>query len=81
MITIRLMGREYCHLCQKMKEIVEPLAQQRGFYLQWIDIDDDDQLEETYGTLVPVLVGEQDELICFYHFNAKAVDDYLGKMR
>lgn len=80
-MILRLMGREYCSLCEEMHRLLIPLAVQKGFSLQWVDIDDDDVLEEKYHTLVPALVGEKDELICFYHLNLSALDAYLCKMR
>lgn len=80
-MILRLMGREYCSLCKEMHQVLTPLANQKGFSLQWVDIDDDDVLEEKYHTLVPALVGEKDELICFYHVDVAALDAYLHKMR
>ncbi len=80
-MQLRLMGREYCTLCQTMREALLPLAHQYGFTVKWVDIDDDALLEEQYGQLVPALIGERDELICFYHLNTAALDAYLHKIR
>lgn len=81
MKVLRLMGREYCSLCEEMRKSLSILTEQKGFILQWVDIDDDDALEEKYHTLVPALVGEKEELICFYHLDMAALDAYLGKIR
>lgn len=81
MIELRLMGREYCTLCRDMREALQPLAAEKAFLVHWVDIDDDDALEDKYGALVPALVGEGEELICFYHLNMPALDAYLAKMR
>ncbi len=51
------------------------------FELNWVDIDDEDALEDKYGQLVPALVGEREEIICFYHLNRRQLDAYLGKIR
>lgn len=75
------MGREYCSLCQTMRQALMPLSVQHGFTVQWVDIDDDDVLEAQYGALVPALIGQADELICFYHLNPFALDAYLQKIR
>lgn len=75
------MGRTYCSLCEHMQQVLMPLSHQYGFIVQVIDIEDDDALEMQYGTLIPALVGEKDELICFYHLNIAALDAYLRKIR
>lgn len=80
-VRLTLYGREYCSLCQQMRAELNSLAPERGLAVMWVDIDDDDALESRYNTLVPVLVGEAEEMICFYHLNRAALDAYLGKIR
>ena len=75
------MGREYCSLCHTMREALLPLSTRYNFIVKWVDIDDDDALEEKYKMLIPALIGEADELICFYHLNLAALDAYLQKIR
>ena len=78
---LRLYGREYCDLCQQMRQQLLALAPQKGFALAWFDIDDDDDLEARYTTLVPVLAGQDEEIICFYHLDARKLDAYLSRIR
>lgn len=80
-VLLTLYGREYCSLCQQMRDALAMLAPQYGFVVTWMDIDDDDELEHKYTTMVPVLVGEADEVICFYHLNQRALDAYLSRIR
>lgn len=79
--VLTLYGREYCGLCQQMLAELRPLAAALDFRLDWFDIDDDDEIEARYDTMVPVLVGEGGEVVCFYHLNRRALDAYLGKIR
>jgi thioredoxin reductase (NADPH) len=64
-----------------MQEALVPLSVQYGLRVKWVDIDDDELLEEKYGALIPALIGEAGELICFYHLNLAALDAYLQKIR
>jgi len=76
---LTLYGREYCDLCQQMRR--ELSALDRALTITWVDIDDDDEIEAKYDTLVPVLVGVDEEIICFYHLDPLALDAYLSKIR
>ncbi|MFC4159195.1 glutaredoxin family protein [Chitinimonas lacunae] len=78
---LTLYGREYCSLCQQMLAELRLLAAELDFRLDWFDIDDDDAIEARYDTMVPVLVGADEEVICFYHLDRRALDAYLGKIR
>ncbi|MDK2124232.1 glutaredoxin family protein [Parachitinimonas caeni] len=78
---LTLYGREYCSLCQDMLAQLRSLTDSLQFELNWVDIDDEDALEDKYGQLVPALVGEREEIICFYHLNRRQLDAYLGKIR
>jgi hypothetical protein len=80
-IPLTLYGREYCGLCQQMQEELRLLAPIVGIEVSWFDIDDDDAMEAKYNEMVPVLVGEADEVICFYHLNRRALDAYLRRFR
>jgi len=80
-VKLTLFGREYCGLCQEMRQALNTLAPELGLQIAWFDIDDDDEIEAKYNDMVPVLVGEADEVICFYHLNRRALDAYLGRIR
>ncbi|GAB7128366.1 glutaredoxin family protein [Silvimonas sp. JCM 19000] len=77
-IRLRLYGRVYCSLCTEMREQLDALSHQRGFQVDFIDIDDDDDLEDRYGELVPVLTDLHDHEICHYHLDLAALDVFLS---
>ncbi|QLI80214.1 glutaredoxin family protein [Chitinibacter fontanus] len=79
MIRLKLFGREYCSLCVNMREQLRALAAGR-FELDWIDIDDIDELEARYGELVPVLADSNEREICHYHLDVAALDARLADL-
>ena len=54
--VLTLYSRPECHLCDDMKGIVEPVAQELGCSLDAVDISGNRDLEALYGTEVPVLM-------------------------
>jgi glutaredoxin len=78
MATLTVYGREYCHLCSDMVEALEALRPAYGFTLQVVDVDQDEALEQRYGTLVPVLVADGEE-ICHYFLDREALDAHLAR--
>ena len=54
-MTLTLLGRAYCHLCDEMLDAVRPLAARRGVTVTVIDIDTEPALEQAFGDRVPVL--------------------------
>ncbi|WP_027467537.1 glutaredoxin family protein [Deefgea rivuli] len=78
-MKLKLFGREYCGLCTVMRE--QLLAQAAGrFEVEWIDIEDIDELEALYGELVPVLTDAEGLEICHYHLDQQALDVSLAKI-
>jgi glutaredoxin len=77
MAALTVYGREYCHLCSDMVEALEALQPRYGFTLEVVDVDEDEALEQRYGTLVPVLVAGGEE-ICHYFLDPAALDAYLA---
>ena len=78
---LTLMFREYCSLCHKMREALEPYQETYGFELDIVDVDEDPLLEEQYNELVPVLLDGGTEICHWFldeaklrsHFENKAV--------
>lgn len=54
-IRLTLYGREDCHLCHEMREVVEAVAREVLLTLEEVDIDRDPALAAAYGDDVPVL--------------------------
>ena len=60
--TIKLYMRQRCHLCEEAKELLEELQQRWDFKIIEVDIDEDDQLTERYGIIIPVIELDGDEV-------------------
>ncbi|UOO81007.1 glutaredoxin family protein [Uruburuella testudinis] len=69
--TLTLMFREYCSLCHKMRDALQPFQQQYGFGLEIFDVDDDPVLEEKYNERVPVLLDGDVEICHWFLDEAK----------
>jgi hypothetical protein len=83
-VTLTLLGRAYCSLCDEMRAELLPLAARYGAEVVELDVDADGVLEEAYGDLVPVLLagpwGATRE-VCHYRLDAAAVERVLEGMR
>lgn len=77
---LTLYGRGYCHLCDDMRKALQPLIDEFGAQLLEVDVDSDVALEERYGELVPVLLGDDGEL-CHYFLDEASVRAYLLEIR
>lgn len=78
-MRLRLLGRTYCHLCHDMEEALAPILDEFGIEMEVIDVDQDLDLEESWGELVPVLLHGDTEL-CHYFLDEPRVRDYLGRI-
>ncbi|MEO8849468.1 MAG: glutaredoxin family protein [Casimicrobiaceae bacterium] len=77
---LTLVVRAYCHLCDDMRTALMPLIAKRGIELVELDVDDDPQLTERFGDLVPVLLaGDADSgrELCHYVLDPQRVRDAL----
>ncbi|MBP9541063.1 MAG: glutaredoxin family protein [Vitreoscilla sp.] len=48
--------------------------------VRFVDVDEDEALIARYDELVPVLVDEQGEELCHWHFDDAAFSAYLARM-
>jgi thiol-disulfide isomerase/thioredoxin len=78
--TLLLYARSYCHLCDDMAAALAPLAAERGYAIEVVDVDASAELEARYGERVPVLVHDGVEL-CHYFLDAALVRDRLVEIR
>ena len=69
--------RDGCHLCEDMLTDLRQYQAEMGFELETVEIDDQVELESRYGTLVPVLVCEGQE-ICHYFLDEVALKQCFG---
>jgi thiol-disulfide isomerase/thioredoxin len=74
--TLTLLARAYCHLCDEMRDALEPLAKRFGVRVDVRDVDADEALERRYGDRVPVLIlgsPESGVELCHYTLDVQAV--------
>ena len=76
---LTLYSRLGCHLCEDMENLLPPYLEETGLSLNIIYIDDDSDLEQQYGTLVPVLKAAEKE-ICHYFLDVKALQQYISEL-
>ncbi|CAG0966529.1 hypothetical protein BURK1_00994 [Burkholderiales bacterium] len=55
-MTLTLLTRAYCHLCEEMRDALAPIAAAHGAAVVEVDVDADAALEARWGDLVPVLL-------------------------
>lgn len=80
-MTLTLLTRAYCHLCDDMRAALAPLIRGRDVALVEVDVDADAALEARYGDLVPVLLlgdAASGTKLCHYRLDRAAVDRALA---
>ncbi|MRS99808.1 glutaredoxin family protein [Ralstonia pickettii] len=85
MIELTLYGRTYCHLCDDMKNALEPLQRGFSFVLHEVDVDSAPALETRFNELVPVLMTGAPETppedareLCHHFLDVQAVQAWLA---
>ncbi|STZ76400.1 glutaredoxin family protein [Bergeriella denitrificans] len=76
-MKLTLMFREYCSLCHKMREQLQPYQAEYGFELEVLDVDEDAALEVKYDELVPVLLDGDTE-ICHWFLDEDKLKAHLA---
>lgn len=72
-----VMSRQWCHLCHELVAALEPLANEYGWRIEVLDVDEDPALEARWDELVPVLLhGER--VLCNYHLDEAVVRAYCS---
>jgi glutaredoxin len=54
-VRITLYSRPGCHLCERMREVVVPVAEEIGAGFEEVDVDADPAIAARYDLEVPVL--------------------------
>jgi hypothetical protein len=75
MSDLILYQRDYCHLCDLALAV---MAEARAPEFDSVWVDDSDELEQRYGTRVPVLRDARDGRELDWPFDAAAVRALLG---
>jgi len=72
-ITLTLLTRAGCHLCDEMAAIARDVGHKTGAVLEVRDVDRDPALRHRYGELVPALLID-DRLAFKYRLTARALE-------
>lgn len=71
-VQLTIYIREGCHLCDDMEQALLECASELDFETRRVPIDNNAELEQAYGTKVPVLVcGDED--ICHYFLDMQSL--------
>lgn len=76
---LTLYSRIGCHLCEDMENLLPSYLEEAGISLNTVYIDNNSELEQEYGTLVPVLKAGEKE-ICHYFLDVKALQQYISEL-
>ena len=60
-IRIDIYSRPGCHLCDEAKAVIEPLREQYAMVLRTINVESSADLENRYGSDIPVVFVNGDE--------------------
>lgn len=71
-VQLTIYIREGCHLCDDMEQALRDCEAEFEFETRRVPIDNNAELEQAYGTRVPVLVCGGDE-ICHYFLDMQAL--------
>lgn len=72
-----VLSRQWCHLCHVLVDALQPIADEHGWDIEVLDVDEHPALEARWGEWVPVLLHGEHEL-CHYHLDEAAVRAYLA---
>jgi glutaredoxin len=76
---LTLYSRLGCHLCEDMENLLPDYLGETGLSLNTIYIENNSELEELYGSLIPVLKAGNRE-ICHYFLDVKALQQYISEL-
>ena len=71
--TLFLLSTDGCHLCEVAKTLLKAMELE----YELVDIIDDDQLVESYGDKIPVLMAEQAQQALFWPFQQEQIKQYI----
>jgi hypothetical protein len=75
-VTLTLLGRAYCHLCDEMREAASAMLARTGVALVELDVDADPALEARWGDKVPVLL-DGDNALCVHRLDRGVLARWL----
>lgn len=74
---IQFYYREGCHLCEEMAAVLHRGWPEIFAVMHWIPVDSTPDLEEAFGTLIPVLEVDG-QVVCKYFADVEEITSYFG---
>jgi hypothetical protein len=71
-VELTLYVREGCHLCDDMEQALRECESELDFEIRRVPINNNTDLEQAYGTRVPVLACGDRE-VCYYFLDMQAL--------
>ena len=71
-VELTLYIREGCHLCDDMEQALRECESELDFEIRRVPINNNADLEQAYGTRIPVLVCGNRE-VCHYYLDMHAL--------
>ncbi len=78
MITIEVMTRKDCCLCDDAKKVIEQVISEMPAELKMTDIESDPELLERYEISIPVLKRADNQQELFWPFGQQDLAVFLG---
>ncbi len=74
---LTVLSREWCHLCTRLIDSLEPLAAELGWVVRIVDVDRFPELDARWNELVPVVLAGDAEL-CHHRLDEAAIRAYCA---
>lgn len=71
-----LYSRPGCHLCEQAADLLDG----KGVDWREVNIDEDRELEQEYGLIIPVVYSERAKKKLFYPFGAEQLGRFLKEI-
>ncbi|MEZ0317931.1 MAG: glutaredoxin family protein [Methylophilaceae bacterium] len=78
-MNLQLYGTSACHLCEQASELLKSLCNEYDLNVIEVEISDDDELLEQYGTSIPVLFRQDNCQALYWPFSSNEVLDFIIK--
>lgn len=76
-LQLRLMETSHCHLCEMAAQLLSPYVDAGICRVELVDIADDNDLLESFGERIPVVLHEQSGAELGWPFDAETLDHWL----
>ncbi|MDP2152875.1 MAG: glutaredoxin family protein [Methylotenera sp.] len=79
MLKLNIYTTSHCHLCEQAEAMLTSIMNDYDISWNSIEISDNEQLMETYGTKIPVIQIKGTDIEITWPFDAKAILTLINK--